>query len=376
MSKKERNNIKNDSSSKVLNKGKKISLFNSNSLGANFFASLIFFLVTLCIAVGSLVMTIRFEDEKTISYGEKGHIDYQICYKNDDFYEGKCFTNNSNMRFIANLIDNIKLHYSYDFDIEENSNINYNYDIIAKITINDSVSGKVYYEKEYPLVDNKAFVLKDDKHISISEDVDIIYGDYNNLAKQFNDMYGVNSVSKLIVYMTIHKESEESSSLVLNNTSLSYISMPLSEKAIDMEVNTKDFENRSTVISKATIKIKNVIFAVLFLIFTFLTVYYVIKVVHYLMKMFPPLSKYDKYVNRLLKEYDRLIGEAKNLISFEDKEVVRFDKFSELLDIHDNLNVPIMFYNVALHKEAYFYIVSDKIVYLYDAKEENINKGE
>ena len=93
-----------------------------------------------------------------------------------------------------------------------------------------------------------------------------------------------------------------------------------------------------------------------------------IKSIRLLKKSFASKSKYDKYVEKLLRDYDRLIGEAKNLISFEDKEEVYFTRFSELLDVHDHLNLPIMYYNVANHVKCYFYIVTNDIVYLYVVK--------
>ena len=352
----------------------KTSIFNSKSLGANFFVSLIMFIVCLVISVAALVMAIRFEEERTVAYQEKGTINYELCYKDDEFYHGRCFNSTTNMRFIASLIDNIKLHYRYDFSIDEKETIDYKYNIIAKLSINDATTDKVFYEKEYKIIENKELKMVQDTRATIDEDIEINYGEYNALANQFNSMYGMNTNNKLSVYMTVQKSSDTESLSKINNTTLAYATIPLSEKAVDIDINTKDFENHSSILKKVNVKIKNILFGVVFLVFTFLTVMYVIKIVRYLIKLFPAKTPFEKYINRILKEYDRLIGETKNAISFEDKEIIRFEKFSELLDVHDNLNLPIMYYNVVLHKEAYFYILKDNIVYLHDVKASALDK--
>lgn len=368
--------VKNNNETNDLKELEKIKtpLFSSESLGAKFFASLILFVVCLSISVAALVMTIRFEEEKTIAYQEKGTISYEVCYKDDEFYNGNCFNSANNMRYIASLINNIKLHYKYDFTIAEKESINYNYSIIAKLSINDATSNKIFYEKEYPLIENKAFKMENDTHASIEDDVEINYGEYNSLANQFNSLYGMNTNNKLTVYMTIQKTSESESLENINSTALAYATIPLSEKALDVDINTKDFENHNSILKKVNVRIKNIVFGIIFLIFTFLAVMYVVKIVRYLTKMFPVKTPYEKYISRILKEYDRLIGETKNVISFDGKEIIRFEKFSELLDVHDNLNLPIMYYNVVLHKEAYFYIIKENIVYLYDVKASDIEK--
>ena len=85
-------------------------------------------------------------------------------------------------------------------------------------------------------------------------------------------------------------------------------------------------------------------------------------------------SKYDKYISKLLKEYDRLIAESSTLLSLEEKEIITITKFSELLDIHDNLQLPIMYYVVKEHEECYFYINHENIIYLLKINANKLDK--
>ena len=75
-----------------------------------------------------------------------------------------------------------------------------------------------------------------------------------------------------------------------------------------------------------------------------------------------------------MRLYDRLIAESHSMISLEDKEVIRINKFDELLDIHDNLGLPIVYYEVAKHQKCYFYICHNNIVYINTIKNVDLEK--
>ena len=63
------------------------------------------------------------------------------------------------------------------------------------------------------------------------------------------------------------------------------------------------------------------------------------------------------------------------MVSFDNKEIIKIKKFNELLDIHDNLGLPIMYYQVSKHQRGYFYIYHNNIIYLNDIKEVDLEKN-
>ena len=85
-------------------------------------------------------------------------------------------------------------------------------------------------------------------------------------------------------------------------------------------------------------------------------------------------TSYDKFVNKILKEYDRLVAETKSLPLFEKYNVMEINSFNELLDVRDNLKLPIMYYNVTAHQKAYFYIVYHDNLYLYTVKASDLSE--
>jgi hypothetical protein len=62
----------------------------------------------------------------------------------------------------------------------------------------------------------------------------------------------------------------------------------------------------------------------------------------------------------------------------QDKEIIKVNKFTELLDIHDNLQLPIIYYSINKHQKCYLYINHGNIIYLMIVKsvdlEEQINE--
>ena len=55
-------------------------------------------------------------------------------------------------------------------------------------------------------------------------------------------------------------------------------------------------------------------------------------------------------------------------IDYKNSSIIKIDKFNELLDVRDNLKLPIMYYNIVSHQKCYFYIKNDTDVYLLQLK--------
>jgi len=75
-------------------------------------------------------------------------------------------------------------------------------------------------------------------------------------------------------------------------------------------------------------------------------------------------SAYDKYIAKMMRQYDRLIVKHYTCPDLSNYNVIKIREFNELLDMRDNLKVPIMFYNVTDHQKSYFYIINNNELYL------------
>lgn len=322
-------------------------------------------IINICFCIVFLLFSIFFlykfmniNNYEKINYQESSNLDYKVYLKQNNFYEEKYL--NKDRIYIASLIDNIVIDYNYLFNIDENSNIDFSYDVIAKLSIDDETSSNTYFEKEYVLVDNKKGSIKDNKEFKFNEEVIIDYDYYNGLASQFRQTYGLDAISNLKVYLLINK----SDSNKLNDSSIMSVDIPLTEKAINIKMDYKDINKNSYLINTNQSIVKKIVLIISFIVSLLLMLVNVVGIVKLLSLYGNRKSLYDKYVDKILREYDRVIVESTTSVKLNDKNVIKIKNFEELLDVRDNLKLPIIYYSIVNHHKCYFYVKHEKDIYL------------
>lgn len=357
--KKTKKNIKNKKK-KIENKTIKNSIYISFNTRV-----ILYCLLFLTLFVGGLLLLINsfdFTKEKSINYIEKSNLNYKVYLKNNEFYDTPYL--DKNMLYIASLIDKVNIDFNYNFTSDEKLNLDFNYKIIGKLTIMDAGEKNLYFEKEYILLDNKITNMVEDNFHTIHESVDIDYGYYNNLANKFKMSYGIDATSKLTIYLVIDKNSTDNEEIIINNLSQMSLIVPLSEKAINIKLDYNEINNTNKLISKSNVIIDNIIYMIVSLILIIISIVIIIKFIRLVILLKNTKNKYDKYIKKLLTEYDRLIVETSTCPIITGDNVIKIRKFQELLDVRDNLKLPIMYYSVTKHQKCYFYITYENKIYL------------
>ncbi len=333
---------------------------------------IIVFLVLLVSGTLLLNKSLNLDNEKIIKYSEKSDLDYRVYLEKNDFYDDEYL--GKDMLYVASLINKIDIDFDYNFESEDKENLDFEYKIVGKLSISNPTGTKAYFEKTYVLLEDKTVNMNNASGQSIKETISVDYPYYNSLANGFKNLYGVDSDSKLTIYMVINKKNSKDSDFELNNSSIMNLEIPLSEKSVDISLDYKKINVTSNIIKKKQLTIKDFIPLIFAAIFVILAIIMMIKAMRNLNKLRIKKSNYDKYVAKILKEYDRLIAESSTLLSFDGKEIVNINKFSELLDIHDNLQLPIMYYEVEEHSLCYFYISHESVVYILKIDANNIDE--
>lgn len=346
---------------------------------AAFIVNNVVFVVLLIVGVNFFVKTFALEEEKIINYSEKSNLDYKVYLKENEFYEEEYLP--KGMLYVANLIDKIKIDFNYKFFIEEQIDLNFEYELMGKLIIQDELEKNTYYEKVYKLLDKKSFVLIDNNEKTINEKIDIDYNKYNTIANNFKNSYGLNTKSKLVVYFNVNKDVyEPNTNEIFVNNSLNnmVINIPLSEKSVNIKLDYKDINNQSWVLDTSKLIINNIMYLVVAGIAIVLAIIFMIRALRLLKYVIKKRSEYDKYIKRILSEYDRLIVETTSapLANKSSKtSVINIERFTELLDVRDNLKQPILYYVVKEHQECNFYINNEDKIYLTVITKNNI-KGQ
>ena len=311
-----------------------------------------------------------FIEKKVINYSERSNLDYKVYLKENDFYDEDYL--DKNMVYVAGLIDKVKVDFDYNFISDETVDLNFDYKVMAKLLITDSNGNNTYFKKDYVLLENKKVMFENPKNRLIKDKVQKEWLNIT-IANKFKSSYGVDPVSRLLVYVFINKENVNKN-IVINNNSLMSVTIPLSENSVNITIDYKGIDNNSKLIDERSIIIDNVIYMIIAIIFLLFSLLFAIKVVKLLTILKTNKNIYDKYIDRLLSEYDRLIVETTTCPKMDDDNIIKISKFQELLDVRDNLKLPIMYYSVAKHQKCYFYIMHENKLYLNIVKAVDLEK--
>ena len=273
------------------------------------------------------------------------------------------------MSYVASLIDKITANFNYTFDIDKESNIDFDYDITAQLVISDTSKNNIFLKKEYTLLQNTKENMNSSKQYTINKSIDIDYDFYNRIANKFRISYGVDTRSDLNIYLNIHEKNSENNPFKLENKSVMTLTIPLSEKAINITLDYKDINKTSQVIKNSEIIINNYIYLALSVTLLLIGLLELIHLINLLLLTKTKKTNYDKYITKILNEYDRLIVETTTGPIINDKNIIKINTFNELLDVRDNLKLPIKYFVVSKHQKCEFYIDHEKEVYILTIKE-------
>lgn len=370
------NEEKENQTKKIVKEEKNRTSVNEKTYVSYFNRVLIYALsLLLCFILATIFMSnaVTTKKDQFITYKETSNLDYKVNLKKNDFYEQKYL--GKDMIYVASLIDTIDIDFNYIFDIEKKSDINFDYDITGKLVISDTNGQNTFYEKEYDLSKTKKESINSKKSHKINEKISIDYDKYNNLANKFRTNYGIDTTSNLIVSLNVHKKGSDKNEYKLDNKSAVSVTIPLSEKAINIKIDHNDINNSSQLFTSSSVTIDNYAYLLISIVFIILLPVFMFPLVGLLLSMETNKSPYDKYINKILNEYDRLIVETTTAPDIENKNIIRIDSFNELLDVRDNLSLPIKYYIITKHQKCNFYINHNDELYLLTIKAVDIEKN-
>jgi len=321
--------------------------------------------------------TLDIEKAKIIKYKETGNLDYKVYLKENNFYEQSYL--GKGIVYIANLIKNINVDVNYDFVIEEKADINISYEIIGKLSITGGNGKNKLYEKEYVLKRMAQEFLPQYNMYNIKDNIVIDYDYYNTLANSFKSTYGLGDASSnLIIYVKLNKAvKNDSQNININESKQMSLTIPLTQKTLEISINDTGITGDKSIVKESRVTSANIVFGVLSVVSFIIVVFVIIKLLKLLSVLSPKTTKYDKYIKKVLREYDRLIVETPTEPKYEETDVIKINRFEELLDARDNLKRPIMYHNLVSHQKCHFYIENGNTMYLLTIKAtdlENNNK--
>ena len=335
---------------------------------------LVIYLLPIVVFIALLLLEVDYVkndiNSDSVSYSEKGDISYKVYLKENDYYETPFLDENKS--YIASLIDNFNINYTYINTLSTDVEYVLKYDITADLEVFDTENkSKPIYTKNYKLMEEQEKAGKGNLiKLDIINQV-IKYDDYNKIIQDLKKE--IIPDAKLVIHFNtklLATNDKLDKDITSNYTS--NLSIPISEKTIDVDL-LKDTSNNTKIVKNNKKVSKSIIFMIgsTILLIVVTTICYIC----YVIKGLEKKSKYEQKIEKILREYDRAITEAKGKLKLDDDtNKIEVKDFEELLDVHDNFNIPIIFYRIS-DKKSIFVVKNNNDIYYCSMKKEDYKEA-
>lgn len=322
------------------------------------------FLSLLGIYLGTIIKKPK-DSKKIYSASIHKNVDYKVYLFDNNFVDKKEM--GKNQIYISDLVNQIKFNFMYTYSGTNKTDLNYTYSITGKLygenTNKETGSNEIIWEKSYPLVEETKKKLKDNSGFNITQNLDINYPKYKEEVNNFKKRFGMSLDTKLQITMYI-KITGNFKDQEINQKDEIVLDIPLGVQAFSItddylpKGNIALYNNNKTVdvtysfYTKACVVV--MIISILLFLFTFKIIFHI-----------KPKSKYTKELEKILKNYDEVIVEVSSPVKEKGYHVVLVKNFDEMIDLEEELRIPIIFYENIYKYRSIFTITYNDTIYKY-----------
>ena len=307
---------------------------------------IVFLIVLLILEIGVARKEVTSEG---IAYREKSDITYKVKLKENNLYNKEYLDKDYNI--IASLIDKFVVNYDYvnTFSTEMDYKVKYN--VTADLVIYDSnQDNKPVYTNKYTLISDQVVTGKGEMAKIDLMNENINYAEYNAIVDQFKTKV-VPDANLIVKFNTEFEGVSDKLADTVKSSKTSTLTIPVSQKTINIEVKKTNNNKEETVSGKKKLRTITVIMLVATIV---LIIILIIKYILYVLKTNKKRSKYDQALSKILREFDRAITEARGKLRIDkDANTIEVKDFMELLDVHDNFNIPIIYYRISKYSSVF-----------------------
>ena len=331
---------------------------NSKSDLGNNYLKIVVSIVVFLISIVLILNNSNKKDTPIIEVSNQNSvIDYKVkIFKNDyiktDYME-------KDKTYITDLVDDIEVNYNYKLTNSKKFDSNYKYNISYKILVTHNSTGKELWTEEAVLVNDKD-IIPNKNTIEITDSAIVNYDALNEKVKQFKLNYNIPIDASLQINLNVIDSS-------LNKTiAFTGLNTNLNTEIIDISKNEEN-NLQAEILPEGKKKVSIIfIIAVITAIFSLLyATYEIIKTVRYNLSR---KSYYEKAINMILKNYGDIVAELVNPVDLSKLNVIDVKNFDQMLDVEEELRIPIMFYETEKNNRGEFVIVTNEIAYRYILK--------
>ena len=320
-----------------------------------------------------LLLSITIKARSSMIYNQSSNLKYDVTLKENNYYNDDNLS--ENMQYIASLIDYIDVDFNYNFSASNTFDYTYTYYIESYVSVTDGEDdSKVIYSKIDKLTDPVTVANENSSGFNINRSVRVNYDEYNDLVKEFKSTYGLSADSNLVLSLRLEIKDKEGTVIRNSNSNnTTKITIPLTQQLVNIELNPEDVNNSNNIRVYQDFSISNKTTFILSIIIFLSAIASLVRLVVFIKKTSRKKSNYENVLSRILREYDRVIVNAKK-VPVISGDVIDVNSFNELLDVRDNIEKPIIFYELHKGQKSIFIVNSDTNVYRYILKQYDLEK--
>lgn len=333
---------------------------------------LIVSLLTFFISICTLYKTFNKShttNEIKYMYDVSNEIDYKVYLYENSFFQEPYL--GMDRQYTSKLINNIYIELLNLISVSKISNLEYDYAITATIEgsyKNDPNSlDNQLWTREFILVNHVNKIVSNVSRNEIIVPIDIDYPFYKNYVTEFQkqlrlDIDAVLKV-KMIIDYCFYVEGDK-----ISKRQVATINIPLTEPTFKITADVPSPINEMTFIEMQDKNDKIQIFGSIFLL---IGSFFGVLVLLILVIKATKKTEYTKKLNKILKDYGNIIAETISTPNFDNQEVLEIKNFNDLIDIEQELKIPIIYYEKIKNKEGWFMLNHERHMYIYILKEKN-----
>jgi len=312
-------------------------------------------------------------DKLIYSYNINQDVEYSVNLYDNSFIDEE--TVSSNELYISELIKDININYNFDYSATKSADIKLKYKILG--TINGTYQGSSA-NSEQGSVWSKEYVLSDtieknynSKNFFINHNIVLDFPKYKKEVEDFRKKFGMSLTTKMNIDLIVDISGQVDEKN-FESQKIIRLTFPLGVQAfsINEEYEKSISENVLTETDTELFALANIpVIVLLFIISILLFIIFFKKIFNFTEK-----NGYTKKLEKILKTYDDFIIEIASPINIEDYEIIEVKGIDEMIDLEEELRIPINFYEHIPNYYGEFTLIHNNIVYRYiieEKKEDN-----
>lgn len=320
--------------------------------------------VLICLAVAVLICGTtanQLSQSSYVTYNERGSVEYQVYLKDNQFYKQEYLT--ADYAYIAVLVDHIQTQFNYSMRVDGRAEYEYSYYMDAQLLILDKDSGAALYDPVYTLVEPVSGK-STESALELTQEISLDFHSYDAIAREYVTTYGLqNPTCQLVV--TLHTVVDGTCPNVADGQGKFDVSLtiPLNKSTLKAQTNTTVPKLKVMACSTRGAQLLKVLTIVLGSV----AVLWAVLLVVYVIRTRDRHINYARQVKKIMSSYKSYIQCIRDPIDTSGYQVLHLGTFTELLEIHDTLRLPILMYEDDDRTCTKFMILTDAgFIYCYE----------